>query len=320
MKKLLVLALAAIALAACSPTDTNAPQGAAPAPEQTPAATASLDQPEDATPPASADDLYATRLSEVLAGDWRPEAEKARDVYRHPAETLAFFKVRPNQTVIEITPGGGWYAAVLAPWIAGGDGQYIAAVARDADAEGPSRGQQALEKRFAENPQAFAVARIETFDPKAPVFGAPESADRVLTFRNVHNWAMGGTAEAMFKGFFDVLKPGGVLGVADHRATRGESFDAVKESGYLPVEYVVDLATRAGFVLDAESEINANAKDDHHHEKGVWTLPPTLALGDQGRQKYLDIGESDRMTLRFVKPLPDEIHSTGMDDAPTSQP
>lgn len=315
MKKLLVPALAAIVLAACSPSDPNAPQGAAAVPE-VPAAAASLDQPEDATPPASTEDLYAARLDDVLAGDWRPQEEKARDAYRHPAETLAFFQVRPDQTVIEITPGGGWYAAVLAPWI-GSDGQYIAAVARsDKPDSEAARDESALEKRFKAHPAEFGNARVAEFDRQAPVFGPPGSADRVLTFRNVHNWAMAGTAEAMFKGFFDVLKPGGVLGVVDHRATRGDAFDAVKDSGYLPVEYVIDLATRAGFVLDAESEVNANPKDDHHHEKGVWTLPPTLTLGEQDRQKYLDIGESDRMTLRFVKPRPDKIHSTGMDNAP----
>ena len=148
----------------------------------------------------------------------------------------------------------------------------------------------------------YGKAGIVTFDPKAPVFGPPGSADTVLTFRNVHNWVMAGTAAAMFKGFFAVLRPGGVLGVVDHRAADGASLDAVKASGYLPVASVVKLATAAGFELDDSSEINANPADTKDYPKGVWSLPPTLAMGATDRAKYLAIGESDRMTLRFVKP------------------
>ena len=145
-------------------------------------------------------------------------------------------------------------------------------------------------------------AQIVEFDPKAPVLGAPGSADVVLTFRNVHNWVVADTAPAMFKAFYMVLRPGGVLGVVDHRAADNASLEAVKGSGYLPTSYVVKLATDAGFRLEEKSEINANPKDTKDYPKGVWTLPPTLTLGEQDREKYLGIGESDRMTLRFVKP------------------
>jgi predicted methyltransferase len=232
---------------------------------------------------------------------------------------LKFFEVEPDMTVIEITPGGGWYAAVLAPWLKD-SGHYIAAVQKSNKPDGEAaRNETALQKLFAAHPDEFGEAMTIEFDPHAPVFGPPGSADRVLTFRNVHNWVMGNYAPAMFKGFFDVLKPGGVLGVVDHRATPGDDFDKIKDSGYLPVDYVIKLATDAGFVLDGQSEVNANPKDDHHHEKGVWTLPPTLTLGDKDRDKYLAIGESDRMTLRFVKPKPDEIHAAGMDNAPAQQ-
>jgi predicted methyltransferase len=160
----------------------------------------------------------------------------------------------------------------------------------------------ALREKFAGNPAQFGKAQILEFDPKAPVFGAPGSADLVLTFRNVHNWVMADTAPAMFKAFYAALRPGGVLGVVDHRAADNANVDAIKESGYLPTGFVVKLATDAGFKLEEQSEINANPKDTKDYPKGVWTLPPTLTLGDQDKAKYLAIGESDRMTLRFVKP------------------
>ena len=260
------------------------------------------DQPADAlVPPTSAGDYTAAQLDQVIAGNWRPADQRARDVWRHPKATLEFFELRPDQTVIEITPGGGWYAQILAPLLRD-NGHYIAAEKQPVADEEARGDDDALRKLFAAQPAQFDHASIVSFDPKAPVFGPAASADRVLTFRNVHNWVMADTAPAMFKGFFIVLKPGGVLGVVDHRADEGASLDQVKTSGYLPVDYVVKLATDAGFVLDASSEINANPKDDHDHPKGVWTLPPTLALGEQDRAKYLAIGESDRMTLRFVKP------------------
>jgi predicted methyltransferase len=260
------------------------------------------DQPTDAlVPPTSASDYTAAQLDQVIAGDWRPPAQRARDVYRHPKATLEFFGLRPDQTVIEITPGGGWYAQILAPLLRD-NGQYVAAEKKPASDDEARSDDSALRKLFAAHPAQFDGATIVAFDPKAPVLGPPASADRVLTFRNVHNWAMDGSAPAMFKAFYAVLKPGGVLGLTDHRADPGTSLDQVKGSGYLPVDYVVKLATDAGFVLDGRSEINANPKDDHDHPKGVWTLPPTLALGDEDKARYQAIGESDRMTLRFVKP------------------
>jgi predicted methyltransferase len=260
------------------------------------------DQPVDElVPPTSASDFTASQLDSVLAGSWRSPANSARDVYRHPKATLQFFGVRPDQTVIEITPGGGWYAEILAPLL-NDNGHYIAAEkAPSADSEARSD-DSALRRKFAADPAHYGNARIVEFDAAAPKFGAPGSADVVLTFRNVHNWVMAGTGPAMFKAFFDVLKPGGVLGVVDHRAGEGAAIDAVKGSGYLPTSYVVKLATDAGFVLEESSEVNANPKDTRDYPKGVWTLPPTLALGDQDKAKYQAIGESDRMTLKFVKP------------------
>ncbi|HEV2540857.1 MAG TPA: methyltransferase [Frateuria sp.] len=260
------------------------------------------DQPADAlVPPTSASDYTAAQLDQVIAGDWRSAAHRARDVYRHPKATLEFFEVRPDQTLIEITPAGGWYAEILAPLLRD-NGRYVAAETHPTAGAEARNDDDALRRLFAAHPAQFDHAAIVAFDPKAPVLGPPASADRVLTFRNVHNWAMAGNAPAMFKAFFAVLKPGGVLGVVDHRADQGATFEQVKSSGYLPVDYVVKLATDAGFVLDGSSEINANPKDDHDHPKGVWTLPPTFALGNQDKADYQAIGESDRMTLRFVKP------------------
>lgn len=269
----------------------------------TSAAPVEPDQPTSApVPPASASDFTASQLDQVLAGSWRLASNRARDVYRHPKATLQFFGVRPDQTIIEITPGGGWYSEILAPLVRD-NGRYVAAVQAPAGpASEAARDDNALRRKFAGDVAVYGNAQFVEFDPKAPVFGAPDSADMVLTFRNVHNWAMANTAPAMFKAFFAVLRPGGVLGVVDHRAADGVSLTAVMGSGYLPTSYVVKLATDAGFVLDGSSEINANPKDTRDHPKGVWTLPPTLTLGDKDRAKYLAIGESDRMTLRFVKP------------------
>lgn len=264
-------------------------------------AAAAQDQPADMLiPPTSASDYTAMQLDQALAGNWRSPENRARDVYRHPKETLAFFGLRPDQTVIEITPGGGWYSEILAPLLRD-NGHYIAALAAPSSGEAKADA-GGLRAKFAADPAHYGRAAIVQFNPKAPVLGPPASADVVLTFRNVHNWVMADTAPAMFKAFYAVLRPNGVLGVVDHRADDGATLAQVKDSGYLPTAYVIKLATDAGFSLDASSEINANPEDDHHHPRGVWTLPPTLALGDHERAGYLAIGESDRMTLRFVKP------------------
>ena len=271
------------------------------------ATSAGTDQPaNELVPPTSASDFTSAQLDGVLAGSWRSEANRARDVYRHPKATLQFFGIRPDQTVIEITPGGGWYSEILAPLLRD-NGHYVAAVQAAAGGGEARRDDDALHRKFAADAAHYGKAQFVTFDPKVPVFGAPGSADLVLTFRNVHNWVAtnkdgADTAPAMFKAFFAVLRPGGVLGVVDHRADDDAPLATVKQSGYLPTRYVVKLATEAGFTLDESSEINANPKDTKDYPKGVWTLPPTLALGEQDKAKYQAIGESDRMTLRFVKP------------------
>lgn len=242
-------------------------------------------------------------LQAALRSLTRDAKNVLRDAYRHPAETLAFFGVTPKQTVVEITPGGGWYAEILAPYLKDG-GQYVAAVYDDAVPNQPAyryRQNTALRERFA-NTAVYGTPQIRGFDPKAPNFGPAGSADTVLTFRNAHNWVDDGTADAYFKAFFDVLKPGGTLGVVDHRAKAGTGLEKMKESGYLTEALVIELAQKAGFKLEAKSEVNANAKDTADHPNGVWTLPPTNQHDAKDDAKYKGIGESDRMTLRFVKP------------------
>ena len=246
-----------------------------------------------------------TALADAIAGPWRSEANRARDVYRHPAETLAFFGLQPQQTVIEITPGGGWYAEILAPALRD-SGSYVAATVDPMTLpEGngrdyQQRGWDGLAALFSGAPAQFDQAKVVGYDPNAPRFGDDNSADLVMTFRNVHNWRSAGQAQGMFDGFFAVLKPGGVLGVVEHRANADVADD--DRSGYVSEAQVIAMAEAAGFRLDERSEINANPKDTKDHPNGVWTLPPGNRHDPEDAQKYRDIGESDRMTLRFVKP------------------
>ncbi|MGJ7902469.1 class I SAM-dependent methyltransferase [Lysobacter sp. 1R34A] len=244
-------------------------------------------------------------LKKAVAGSWRDPKNVARDAYRHPLETLQFFGVRPDQTVIEITPGGGWYAEILAPYLAE-RGRYVAAVVDpDSQSEDGARkyytkAKANLETKFAGAPAQFGKAVVAAYDSYKPAFGPAASADVVLTFRNVHNWRSADQAEGMFKGFFDVLKPGGTLGVVEHRAKA--DVPASDKSGYVGQAQVIAMAEAAGFKLEAKSEINANPRDTKDHPNGVWTLPPSNDHAAADAAKYKAIGESDRMTLRFRKP------------------
>jgi predicted methyltransferase len=240
----------------------------------------------------------------AVDGKGRTPDNVKRDAYRHPAQTLSFFGVEPGKTVVEITPGGGWYSEILAPLLRD-KGTYVAAVVDPmAVAEGKARdyqqrGRDGLEKKFAGTPSLYDKAKIVGYDPKAPKFGPDNSADVVLTFRNVHNWRSANQAEGMFKGFYSVLKPGGVLGVVEHRAKADVPAD--DKSGYVGQAQVIAMAEAAGFKLAGSSEINANPRDTKDHPNGVWTLPPVNIHDAADDAKYKAIGESDRMTLRFVK-------------------
>jgi len=244
-------------------------------------------------------------LAAAIASPTRTPKFVARDRYRHPLETLRFFGVRPNQTVVEIWPGQGWYTEILAPYLHD-RGRYYAAIAAP-EAAGASKEDKEnaafLRKLIADDRAHYGKVMISEFHPpELSEICPPGTADVVLTFRNVHNWIEAGNEQAQFNAFFKALKPGGVLGVVEHRARPGTRLEEMRKSGYVDEAYVKKLAAAAGFRFDAESPINNNPKDTKDYPEGVWTLPPTLTLGDKDRAKYLAIGESDRMTLRFVKP------------------
>lgn len=241
------------------------------------------------------------KLEKVLAGTHRSAEARARDAYRHPAQTLAFFGLRRNMTVVEITPGEGWYTDIIAPTVAA-MGHYVPAI-WDETIPGQPDYRADLNALLLDKLQAdadlYAKPKPVRFDPARPVFGPPASADMVVSFRNAHNWIEEGTAPAYFEAVAMVLKPGGVFGLTDHRAPAGAPTDGKR--GYVTEAQVIALAQAAGLQLADRSEINANPKDTKDHPDGVWTLPPTLALGETDRERYVAIGESDRMTLRFIK-------------------
>lgn len=233
----------------------------------------------------------------------RSAAELARDQYRHPAETLMFFQVEPSHTVVELWPGGGWYTAILAPYLKQ-NGQLIAAhFPADSEISFFQKSRVAFNKRFLLQPELYGNIYVTELAPpqKLRIAQAGE-ADRVLTFRNVHNWMRNRQEQAVFDEAFRVLKQGGILGVVEHRAPDSFSRDEMVETGYVTESYVTQLAINAGFVPAGHSEINANPKDSRDHPHGVWSLPPTLRGGDVNRAAFMAIGESDRMTLKFRKP------------------
>lgn len=300
MRTILTLSIvAALGLAACQPATPPADQSAAaPAPA---AAQAPLADPVQE---------FQTALAQVIASPHRSEANRARDLYRSPMQTLGFFGLGPGQTVIEITPGGGWYTEILAP-VLRDKGSYVAAVIDPESAASErardyyTRSNQEFADKLAAAPGLYDQARVHAFSLAEPNFGEDGSADLVLTFRNVHNWVGQDALAGMFAGFFRVLKPGGVLGVVEHRAHPEDPRDLkeLAQTGYFPEAVVIEAAQQAGFELADSSEINANPADTKDHPNNVWNLPPSLRVkeGDDP-EKYQAIGESDRMTLKFVKP------------------
>ncbi|MBL4674270.1 MAG: class I SAM-dependent methyltransferase [Arenicella sp.] len=245
------------------------------------------------------------RLETASHGDHRSDKNKARNKYRHPIGTLAFFGLQPNMTVLEIAPGGGWYTEVIAPAMQH-TGVYIAG-SYDVTVEGQAkyryRQHQALLDQIKDQPELYGQIKVAGYSPpESRNLWQQNSVDMVVTFRSSHGWAREGMIDDVYSDFFKVVKPGGVLGVVQHRAPADGDVVAWAKKGYVPEARVIQAAEKAGFVLDAKSEINANPKDLKDHDEGVWRLPPTLSLGDQDREKYMTIGESDRMTLRFTKP------------------
>lgn len=233
------------------------------------------------------------QLQAAIGGQHRSATNVARDTARHPQQTLQFFGIQANMKVVELAPGGGWYTEILAPYLRQG-GKLILAGAGNT-----------LKTKLGESPALYDQVSIGEFNPAKKIdYAAPASVDMVLTFRNVHNWmSVNDTAaKTVFQSAFDALKSGGVFGVVEHRLPESAKHDAKGSSGYVHQSYVIALAQSVGFKLAAQSEINANPKDKANHEGGVWALPPVLSNKEKDKETYLAIGESDRMTLKFVKP------------------
>jgi hypothetical protein len=243
-------------------------------------------------------------LETAIKAPHRSDANRARDQYRHPKETLLFLGLQPNMTVVEISPANGWYSEIIGPFLKK-QGQFYAAVPTLTDdmPEALKRRDASYRQMLKVAPEIYGNPVINTYDASAPVFAPNSAADLVVTFRNVHNWAKAGHTQSMFKGFFQALKPGGVLGVVEHRAKPGTPFTQQIESGYMTEQFVIESATAAGFRLDLSSEINSNPLDTKDHPGGVWNLLPNLrGVAENDKSKYRAMGESDRMTLRFTKP------------------
>ena len=254
-------------------------------------------------------------MAAILAGDHRGTSRSgalnsSRDDARHPAETLKFFGLQPNMSVVEIWPSGGWYTEIIAPFVAEKGQFYGAHFPSDHESERIRnfflRALEQYKEKLEASPETYGNAQV-TVMGSGQMALAPAPVDMVLSFRNVHNWMASGFADEAFQAFYDILKPGGVLGVVEHRGDPSREQDPKAESGYVTEEYTIMLAEKAGFALDGKSEINANPNDTRDHPEGVWSLPPRLRPGegedDGAREKYLAIGESDRYTLRFRKPM-----------------
>jgi predicted methyltransferase len=266
---------------------------------------------EKATAPAGVAGPRIGSLEWAVGGPWRSAADKARDPWRHPIETLGFFELRAGQTVVEFWPGAGWWTEILAPWLDRNGGTYVAALF-PTDAGADAAAVQIVERfreRFSER-ALYGEPRISAFGPATGPVAPAGSADLVMFMRNLHNWMAAGIAEKAFRDAFAALKPGGLLGIEQHRANVGGVQDPAATNGYVQEPYVKQLAAEAGFAFVGSSEINANPEDTKDHPFGVWTLPPQRLTAPQGqpadpafdRAKYDRIGESDRMTLKFRKP------------------
>ena len=249
-------------------------------------------------------DTHATEalVKQAMQGNHRSEQNKARDVYRHPKETLMFFGIKPDMKVLEILPGRGWYTEILAPVLKDKGQLTVASFGKNH----PNDYLRGIHDDFINyldsNPELYGKVKRELFENNGHLREIPDnSQDMVVTFRNTHNWIRYGGIESAYQSFHRVLKKGGILGVVQHRANKGSDPKQSAEKGYVPQSYLIKLIESMGFELVDVSEINANPKDTKDHPKGVWTLPPSYRLKDVDKAKYTAIGESDRMTLRFIK-------------------
>jgi predicted methyltransferase len=254
-----------------------------------------------ATPPGTR--AAAVRaLDDALAGNHRSEANRARDAFRHPRETLLFFGLRPGMTVVELWPGDGWYTEVIAP-VVNASGRYYAAQYEPNPANSFISGAlQRFDAKLKGRPDLYGGAIVSAFGPAGGDIAPPGSADLVVTFRNLHNWMARDFQGQALATVYRALKPGGTLGVVEHRGNAAVTQDPKAASGYVNEAYAIRMIESAGFRLVAKSELNANPRDTKDYPEGVWTLPPTYRLGERDRARYTAIGESDRFTLRFEKP------------------
>jgi len=242
-------------------------------------------------------------INDAITGEHRVKENKARDIHRRPDKTLSFFGIQSNMTVLEILPGRGWYTEILAPILKNKGQLTVASFGKNHSNKYLRNVHLKYIKHLDENPIVYENIRRVVFNEENHYLGNIDtnSQDMVLTFRNTHNWIRYGGVENIYQAFHRVLKKGGILGVVQHRADNKDNVKETAKNGYVPESYLINLAEEIGFELVEKSEINANLKDNENHPKGVWTLPPTLRLGDADMEKYIEIGESDRMTLRFIK-------------------
>jgi predicted methyltransferase len=244
----------------------------------------------------------AEALTGILAADYRAEENRARDRYRHPKETLLFFGIRPEMSVLEVWPEPGWYTEVIAPLVRDKGKYYAAVIAADPESQYITQRLEKYRQKLAERPDLYDHVAVVSFPADGSDAVPAASVDMVVTFRNIHNWMARGTTAQAFATMYRALRPGGVLGVVEHRGNPAVAQDPKAKSGYVNEEYAIKLIEAQGFRLVGKSQVNANPRDTKDYEQGVWTLPPTYRLGDQDHDKYAAIGESDRFTLRFVKP------------------
>jgi predicted methyltransferase len=245
----------------------------------------------------------ASSLSQLIQAGHRSNDNISRNPARHPVQTLGFFGLEPNMTVIEILPGGGWYTEILAPFLKEEGKLYAAHFSPNASLSYMPPSLRRFENKLSSNPDLYGKTTVRHLNPPyETAIAPPGSADMAMTFRNVHNWVMAEQQAEFFTTFYAALKPGGILGIVEHRAKPGSSIEVMETTGYVTEAYVKELAAAAGFEFVGSSEINANVKDQTVYPRGVWTLPPTYQMGDENKAEFTAIGESDRMTLKFQKP------------------
>jgi predicted methyltransferase len=241
-------------------------------------------------------------LTRILGGEQRSEENRARDAYRHPKQTLLFFGIRPEMRVLEVWPEPGWYTEILAPLLRDKGKYYAAVIAADPASPYTTKRLTAYQGMLAARPQLYDRVQVVTLPVDGGDVVPPGSLDMVVTFRNLHNWMAAGDASQVIATLYRALKPGGVLGIVEHRGNPVVPQDPRAKSGYVNEDFAIRLIEAQGFRLVAKSQVNSNPKDTKDYEQGVWTLPPSYRLGDKDRDKYAAIGESDRFTMRFVKP------------------